>query len=202
LTDGDLIEIESPFVDAALRYVTVLGAGGSTYGLGFLDSVKQFEFLYQQSNPEAFALEKHWLLSFEPITELPFGDADLWEEHNLPVAAPNAYPLAVCYLPKKKHRRPGPDILAFLEGLMRTLAETDENEIDSGRWSRTVTTSRGRMEFTLSLPDLLEDSSKDRVKIRRGLPDRRSLERTYLDIHRMIEGRDFGSTDELREFLN
>jgi len=201
LIDEDLIEIESPFVDAALRYVTVLGAGGSTYGLGFLDSVKQFESLYEQSNPETFALDKHWLLSFEPITELPFGDADLWEDHNLPIAAPNAYPLAVCYLPKKKQRRPGPDILAFLEGLMRTLAETTEEQIDSGRWSKTVTTSRGQMEFTLSLPDLLENSSAE-AKIKRGLLDRRGLERTHLDIQRMMAGRDFDSMDELNEFIN
>jgi len=35
LLDEDLIAIESPFVDGHLRYVTVLGAGGRTLGLGF-----------------------------------------------------------------------------------------------------------------------------------------------------------------------
>jgi tetratricopeptide (TPR) repeat protein len=205
LTDEDLIEVKSPFVDASLRYFTVLGAGGATFGMGFFDSVQQFESLFEQKDHATLATDKHWSVVFGPITEMPFGDADLWEEHHLPVAGKDAYPVAICFQPRGKQRRPGPDILTFLEGLMRTLAQTTEEEIDSGRWKKHVTTSKGEMDFTSSLPDLLKPDEKDsrkKVKMRGGMPDRRSMERMQMDIHRMIEGRDFSSVDELQEFLN
>ncbi|MFQ6034277.1 MAG: hypothetical protein ACE5NM_00315 [Sedimentisphaerales bacterium] len=205
LTDEDLIEVESPFVDAGLRYFSVLGAGGTTFGLGFFDSVQQFESVFEPKEPGQLAKDKCWALLFGPITELPFGDVDLWQDYHLPAAEEQAYPVAICFQPGRKQRRPRPDILAFLEGLMRALAQTTEDQIDSGRWKKHVTTSRGEMDFTLSLPELLEPEDKDarkKVKMRGGLPDRRSLERTHLDIQRMIDGHDFGNEDELQEFLN
>jgi tetratricopeptide (TPR) repeat protein len=205
LTDRDLIEVESPFADAALRYFTVLGAGGTIFGLGFFDSVSQFESLFKQPEPSLLATDKHWSVFFGPITELPFGDADLWEDNDLPVADKNAYPSAICWEPRLKQRRPGPDILYYLEGLMRVLAHTTEDEMDSGRWKKNIMTTRGEMEYTLSLPDLLRPDGEEagkKIKPRGGLPGRRSMERTQLDIQRMIDEHDFGSMDELREFLN
>jgi len=205
LTDGDLIEVESPFVDASLRYLTVLGAGGSTFGLGFFDSVSQFDSLLEQPEPSMFTADKHWSVFFGPITELPFGDADLWEDNGLPVADKDAYPAAICWEPRLKQRRPGPDVLSYLEGLMRALAQTTEDEMDSGRWKKNTLTARGEMEFTLSLPDLLrpdDEDSRKKVKLRGGVPDRRAMERTQLDMQRMIDAHDFGSMGELQEFLN
>lgn len=205
LTDGDLIEVESPFADAGLRYFSVLGAGGTTFGLGFFDSLQQFESLFEQKEQASLATENHWSVLFGPVTELPFGDVDLWEDYHLPVAGEDAYPVAICFQPRGKQRRPGPDILAFLEGLMQVLAQTTEEEIDSGRWKKHVTTSKGEVDFTLCLPDLLKPDDKDstkKVKMRGGMPDRRCMERMQMDIHRMIEGRDFSSTDELQDFLN
>jgi len=205
LTDEDLIEIESPFVDSSLRYLTVLGAGGMTFGMAFYDSPAQLESLFEQRESGVLAKNKHWSVLFGTITELPFGDVDLWEDYHLPVAGENAYPVAICFQPRGKQRRPGPDILAFLEGLMRMLAQTTEDEIDGGGWKKHVTTSRGEMDFILSLPDLLKPDDKDtkkKVKMRGGMPDRRCMERMQMDIHRMIEGRDFSSVDELQAFLN
>ena len=205
LVGEDLIEVESPFADASLRYVTVLGAGGATCGLGFFNSVSQFESLIERSDPSSFVADKYWSVFFGPITELPFGDADLWEDNGLPVADKDAYPAAVCWEPRLKQRRPGPDILCYLEGLMRTLAQTTEDEMDSGRWKKNILTARGEMEFILSLPDLLKPESEDskrKIKQRGGVTDRRALEKTQLDIQRMIDAQDFGSMDQLQEFLN
>jgi len=205
LIDEDLIEVESPFVDASLRYLTVLGAGGTTFGLGFFDSVSQFESLFEQPEHSSFATDKHWSVFFGPITELPLGDADLWEDHGLPVAAKDAYPAAICWEPRLKQRRPGPGILYYLEGLMRTLALTTEDEIDRGRWKKSVLTARGEMEFTLSLPELLraeDEDSRKKVKRRDGIPDRRIMERTQIDIQRMIDEHDFESMEDLRSFLS
>jgi len=202
LTDQDLIEVESPFVDSSLRYLSVLGAGGTTLGLGFFESLSQFESLFQHRD---LAIGKHWSVLFGPITELPPGDADLWQDHDLPVANKDAYPAAICYEPVQKQRRPGPDVLAFLEGLMRALAQTTEDQMDSGRWKKTVSTSKGEIEYILSLPDLLkpdDEQARRKVKIQRGTFDRRSLERTQLDIQRMVHERDLKDIDQIREFLN
>jgi tetratricopeptide (TPR) repeat protein len=205
LTSDDLVEIESPFVDACLRYLTVLGAGGNTLGLGFFDSVSQFESLFEQKNPTSLGVGKHWTVLFGPITELSFGDADLWEDRDLPVADVDAYPAAICLELNAKLRRPGPDILCYLEGLMRSLALTTEDQMDTGRWTKTVLTARGEMEFALSLPDLLKaesEESRKKTGKRGGIPDRRALERTQSDIQRIIDAHEFGSVDALQTFLN
>ena len=205
LVNDDLVEVESPFVDASLRYLSVLGAGGMTFGLGFYDSVLQFESLVEQEDPTSLWTGRHWSVLFGPITLLPLGDADLWEDRGLPVADTNAYPAAVCLDSNARLRRPGPDILCYLEGLMRSLALTTEDQMDAGRWTKTVLTARGEMEFILSLPSLLKsenEESRKKIKKRGGIPDRRALERTQLDIQRIIDGHDFGSVDELQAFVN
>ncbi|MNC94932.1 hypothetical protein D3C83_119220 [compost metagenome] len=40
--------------------------------------------------------------------------------------------------------------------MLRALADTTEDEIDSGRWTKQVQTSDGAVSLTLSLPLLLE----------------------------------------------
>ena len=205
LMSEDIVEVESPFVDAGLRYFSVLGAGGNTFGIGFYDSIQQFEAIFEQNEPDELNTNSHWALLFGPITELPFEDADLWEDYNFPVASEEAYPAAMCFVPGKKHRRPGPDILTFLEGMLRAMAQTTEEQIDSGRWKKHVTTSKGEIDFTFSLPDLLEPEENDspkKIKMSGGVPDRRNMERLQADINRVIEGHDFSNIDEMNEFLN
>jgi tetratricopeptide (TPR) repeat protein len=196
--------IEEPFVDPLLRYASILGNGGMTYGIAFYDSAEMFEQFIDGHGMELIKNRPYWTVFFGGIEELPFGDSDLWEENNLPVACPEAYPLAICYDPKSKHRRPQPDVLAFLEGLLRAFAQTSESEIDSGRWQRTVSTFQGEETYTLALPGLLESSEEARKRnIKQGrLPDRRAMEKTHLDIQRILDGHDFSSADEMQDFIN
>lgn len=204
LCDSDLVAIESPFVDDRLRYATVLGSGGMTYGIGFYDSMKAFERFISGDGMEMISKSPYWALLFGGIEELPFGDADLWEAHNFPVTSPAGYPLAMCYEPNGKHRRPRPDVLVFMEGLLRALSQATESELDSGRWEKTVPTFDGDQTYTLALPDLLdpaEDASKHTLKPGR-LPDRRAMEKTHLDIQRILEGHDFSSPEEMQNFIN
>jgi hypothetical protein len=63
---------------------------------------------------------------------LPFGDADLWEEHGLPVAIDDAYPVAVQFKPDGRPRRPDAGTISYLEGLLVALAESTESEMDQG----------------------------------------------------------------------
>ena len=204
LEGDDLIEIESPFVGAYLRYVSVLGAGGETFGLGFYDSERQFESIFQRQDPESLIPERHWSVFFETIMRLPFGDADLWQDYKLPVADEDAYPIAVCWDPGGKHRRPRADILAFLEGLMKALAQSTEEQIDTERWQKSVKTIKGTMEFALSLPYLFKediDDTEPKSKIKGSIPDRRVMEREMANVHRLLEQHEFEDPDQMNEFL-
>jgi tetratricopeptide (TPR) repeat protein len=204
LCDVDLVAIEAPFVDPLLRYTTLLGNSGVTYGITFYDSADMFEKFVTGKGIEAISGKDYWTLFFGGMDELPFGDADLWEDHDLPVASPQAYPLAMMFDPRGRHRRPQPDILAFLEGLMRVFAQTSESEMDSGKWQKTVRTFAGDKTFTLSLPGMQESAEDVRKKVIKhgGIPDRRAMEKIHTDIQRILEGHDFDSPDEMQKFLN
>jgi len=204
LCDVDIVMIEAPFVDPLLRYASILGNGGMTYGIAFYDSADMFEQFMAGHGMELVESKQYWTLFFGGIEELPFGDADLWEDHNLPVASSQAYPFVMCHDPKGKHRRPQPDVLAFLEGLLRAFAQTGESEMDSGKWQKTVSTFAGDKTFTLVLPGMQESADDARKrKIEHGrIPDRRAMEKTHLDIQRILEGHDFSSMDEMQDFVN
>jgi len=204
LSTDDLIAIETPFTEPALRYATILGMAGFAAGIGFYESAEKYERFVIGHDPEAMRNSSNWAIFFGKMSEMPFGDADLWEDYNLPVASPDAYPVAAMYDPKGKDRRPQPDILAFLEGLMRAVAQTTESEMDSGRWEKMVHTFAGNKTFTLALPRLQESAEEARKKMIKhgGMPDRRAMEKVHLDIERIIEGREFKSPEEMQEFLN
>ena len=205
LTGEDLLEIESPFIGSKLRYFSLLGSGGITFGLAFYDSFQEFEaILVPDKDTSLFASTGHWVVFFEPITNVPFGDLDMWEDYDFAIAGDDAYPVAAYMQPNGKHRRPGPDIAAFLEGLMRVLTQTTEKEIDSGRFSRSVQTSKGQMEFTISLPELLETDGKApnrEANFRKGIVDRRSMERVTAEMHRALEEQDFDNVEDINRFL-
>lgn len=162
LTDEDLIQVEAPAIVPALRYATVLGAGGRSFGLAFFASVEDFESAQREADPDdVLGPEGWWSVTFSPAWEFPFADVDLWEERGLPVAGQEAYPLAVWFGPDEAVRRPDAAALADMEGLLLALAETTEEELDRGRWSREVRTHDGPRAFTLCVPALLHPLEVD-----------------------------------------
>ncbi len=199
LSSDDLLKIESPPVEAGLRHATVLGAAAGTFGLGFYKSRAEFERLLENPSPQWLTTGKHWALLFGPITDLPFGDVNLWERYDLPLAGEDAYPLAVCYDPKGRDRRPGPDVLAFLEGLLRALALTTEPQMDAGRWQMEVETFEGPMAFTFSLPGLLEPPPVDRNA---PLFSPLIMDRIMASIEREMEGKHFETADEMAAYVH
>lgn len=202
LSGEDLIEIESPAGDPGTKYATVLGAAGDTYGLGFYGSRDEFDSLFSENIEENFGNFGRWAVFFSPIMELPFGDADLWEDHHLAVGGTKGYPLAACFGPGNKVRRPGPDMLEFMEGLMHAIALSTEEEVDSGQWKKVVSTTYGQEEYLLSLPDLL-NSKPDKARNNVGsMADRMQMEGTMKDIHRLLEEQDFESEQDIQEFIN
>ncbi|HPD31592.1 MAG TPA: hypothetical protein PLL20_16490 [Phycisphaerae bacterium] len=209
LTDEDLIRIESPKPPPGMQVAAVLGASGRTFGLGFFSKPEELWAMHRVDDPgEWFAARKRgaWCLTFDGITRLPLGDADLWEDHNLPVAGDSAYPCALCHDPSGEVIRPNASVLAFLEGLLRALAGSTEAQIDSGRWTLTVETAAGPAEFTLSLPDLLKPPSHKELMDRGFTPDRRALEQMYAQMDRFLANKHFENVDEVnaaisREFV-
>ncbi|MFQ5946299.1 MAG: hypothetical protein ACE5NC_08630, partial [Anaerolineae bacterium] len=201
LTDEDLIRVEAPAAEPGLAYVTVLGAAGRTFGLGFFRSVDEHDEVHARVEPEALLEEARWSIFFGPIMEMPFGDADLWEEHALPVAGAEAYPVAVRFDPDRTLRRPDAAVLSYLEGLVLALAGTTEDEIDRGRWTREVRMYDGPSSFQLSIPSLLELPDAPRAASRAGLPDRRAMERVMLEMERFMARSEFKNLKQANKAL-
>jgi len=198
LSDEDLIRIEAPTVDRGLSFVTVLGAASNTFGLGFFSSPREFEQVQGDADPEAFLGRRgKWSLLYGPVDEMPFGDVDLWEDHELPVAGRSAYPVAMWFGPDGELRRPGVRTLTQIEAILGALACTSEDEIDRGRWSHDVATADGPRTVTLSVPELLRplDATLDRRG--RGMPDRRVMERVMLEVERFAAAGSFESLADL-----
>lgn len=202
LTDEDFIHVEAPSVERGLRHLTVLGAGGQTFGLGFFNSQEDFEAVQADPDPETFTEDRsRWAVWYGPIADMPFGDVDLWEDHGLPVAGDQAYPVAIQVGPKGKIVRPDHRVLAYLEGLLLALAETSEGEIDQGRWSRQVQAHDGPKTFTLCIPALLEPLDAPPTTKRSGIPDRRIMERVLAEIGRFVERSEFDDPVEANKAI-
>jgi tetratricopeptide (TPR) repeat protein len=158
LGNDDLVVVESARAPREMRHVSVLGHGGYQYGVAFFASRREFERLLEQADAPDTATRAHGV-TFGPIDDLPFADVDAWQDHGLPVAGERAYPLAADQRSNGSVHRPDPPALSFIEGLLRALAETTEDELDAGAWAKRVDTVDGPLELRLSLPDLLEAES-------------------------------------------
>jgi hypothetical protein len=153
LTDDDAIQIHSPAGPKGTAFAQVLGAAGQVMGLGFVSSLEEHENLQAGGGlPD----KPVWNLLYGTLDELPCDDGELWETHSLPAANADAYPLFKRFSAKRKVSLPKPKELAWAEGLLRALAATTEDELDSGRWEKSVKTSEGPAVYSFSLPILLE----------------------------------------------
>jgi len=199
LSDEDLVHVEAPAAGRGLAHVVVLGAAGQTFGLGFFDSVKDHETV--QKGRALGAIDRpRWSVLFGPITDLPFGDADLWEDHRLPVADGEAYPVTVRF-GGAEVQRPDARTLAYLEGMLAAFAATTEDEIDAGRWTREVETYDGPALYRLAITALLEPLDAPAPAPRGGLPDRRAMERLTAEVGRFLTRSEFGSLEDANRAL-
>jgi len=184
LTDEDAIRVESPAPPQSLGWVTVLGNAGISYGMHVGTERLDADRLAAAAAGEAsHGRLPFWALFFGPIDELPIDDADMWLAEELPVAARQAYPWLARQGDGPTVERPDRTVLSFVEGVLRALAKTTEQEIDSGRWTRRVGTADGAMEITLALPALLGkegDGGSDRM----APLDRRAMERIFVEMER------------------
>ena len=202
LTDEDLIHVEAPAAERGLRHLTVLGGAGQVFGVGFFETPEDFEAVQADPDPETFTQARsRWAVWYGPIQDMPFGDADLWEDHGLPVAGDQAYPVALRIGPNARVVRPDARVLAYLEGLLLALAETSEGEIDQGRWTRQVQSLDGPKMFTLCVPALLEPLDAPRPAQRGGIPDRRSMERVLAEMERFMAQSEFDDPEQANKAM-
>jgi tetratricopeptide (TPR) repeat protein len=200
LDDTDLIKIEAPRPLRNLKYAVVLGAGAQSYGLGFYnDDEDHFALMAQQVDPRQLDL---FSFVYESPANVASSDVDLWEQLDLPLETGEAFPDVNLFSPEGP-RRPKPKEVEFLTAVVKGLAQTSEEELDSGCWTKWIEVSGKRRKCVFSIPNLLDPP--DRAEwLRRGkMPDQRSHEVHFKRVQEYIENCGQGmSLDELNEAIN
>ena len=171
--DYDLVCVEPPVPSREFACVSVLSGLDGELGLAFFESPREHaDYAADRSNSAPLRRRARWSCTFDPVYELPNPDSDLWEQHALPVADAQAYPMLGCFSPDAYPKRADAAQLVFVEGLLRALATTTEAELDAGRWQKTVPTHAGPREYSFTLPSILAPSVA-----RARMPDPRATER-------------------------
>lgn len=193
LDDGDLIRVETPKAGKGLTLFAVMGGAGRQFGFGFFSSVGQYRAMLNDTPPEElFKNGGEWAIYLSPAWETAFGDLAAWGRHNLPLASDRAYPTAVRLDFSRVPQRPDAGRLGYFEGLLRAIAATTEDEMDSGRWSHRVETADGVVKYVLTLSDLFEPRRSPTVS---GAPSRRSMERLSAEVSRAFGDQKFDSLE-------
>ena len=193
LDNEDLLHVAAP---AAPRgwgpYLSVMGAAGEEFGVIFFETERAFERLLEGRAPG-----RTRSVSFGPIHELPFADADAWDEQRLPVAGPDAYPIAAEMSRGESIRRPDAGALVYVEAVLRALAATTAAELDAGVWQRDVETATGSIAVAVSLPRIVEALAGHRSNATPAFGGGlRASERVHARLARALEGRSFESLDD------
>jgi tetratricopeptide (TPR) repeat protein len=196
LTNDDRLTVDMPRLDRRLRYATVMGNAGLQFGVAFHGSADGLE-------EELLAPDRrrtYWSLPYSAAYEIPGADLALWEEHSLPVAGDDAYPLLVGHGPGDTVIRPPAAMLRQVTWLLAALADSSEADIDSGRWTAHARLEDSFAAVTLTLPHLLEASAGGRSGAAGG-HDRRAGERVHAEIRRFMQSQEFTSLDEANTAL-
>jgi hypothetical protein len=152
----DLVRVREPG-DAGSRLFAVIGLSGGRFHLRSVGS--RDHFLGDEDDGD------HWSLAIVPPWDAPIPDSELWDRAALPRLSGDLRPDLLLERADGRLRGPGARDVVFFEGLLRTLAAATTEELDSGRFERTVTTSDGPRRFVCELPDVLEAPAPNR-----GLP--------------------------------
>jgi tetratricopeptide (TPR) repeat protein len=200
LDDTDLIKIETPRPPRFMKHAVVLGAGSQSYGLGlYQDDEDHYALMAQQADPRQMSL---FNFVYESPADVASEDVDLWKELDLPLETGEAFPDANLFSPDGT-RRPTPKEIDFLTIVLKGLAQTSEEELDSGRWTKWVQVSGKGRQCVFAIPNLL--NPPDRAEwLRRGrMPDRRSHEIHFRQVQEFIDSVGEGmDIDELNEAID
>ncbi len=198
--DEDPIRVVQPEPAPEMRLVSVMGSSGEVCGLGFHDTWDDYLRLVRDQGDDTAPA---WSVTFDLAENPAPPDLAAWEAHHLPLAAADAYPLPARFDPfRGGTRAPTPAELTYLEGLLRAIARATEEDLDRGRWSRTVPTHDGPVTYALELPALLEPPSLAEATARGWPPDPRASERLQLILRRRFEDDPPATPAEMTRILN
>jgi len=201
LASYDIIEVAAPRPEPNVRFACVLGGHGQ-YGLGFAAERRLLE--QDETDPdrafEQLANDSLWSVTFHQPWEVPIVEHDAWQDHDLPTDPDGHIPAAVLYGPKRRVRRASPKMLAFFEGVFRVLADTTDDELDSGMWTKAVENSAGPLELSLSLPDVLSPPHPTAGAGPPRDPLRQALE--VDELRRLPAQQQFDSTEAMQAFVD
>ena len=141
-------------------------------------------------------------LTFDSPSASAPEDVRLWKDLELPLETGDAFPFMVV-MDQSETRCLTSKELDTVTIVLQALADTSEEELDSGRWTKWVQHLGKRRKCTLSIPNLL-DPPDHQEWIRRGkMPERRGHERIFSMMQDFIDSHaDQMSLDELNQVLN
>jgi len=113
------------------------------------------------------------------------------------MAGRNSYPVLARYSKDGGVDRANASVLSYVEGLLRAIAATTEEEMDSRRWTKRVRTFDGEVEYVLSLTFLLHPPDFKQRYEHGVMPDRRAMEMGMAQIGRFLEGLKLDTLDEV-----
>ncbi len=134
--------------------------------------------------PDAYSGLTH--LSFDSEENASPDDIEIWEEHRLPLAGqmPTRVSTGISLAANRDPLSSGDELPGRIDA---NLAKTSEEEIDQGRWQKVIDTHDGPVQYSLSIPDLIDPPSP-KEWLRRGFdPDRRASEQVIADAMRYVE---------------
>ncbi len=199
LSGSDLIEVIAPTPEYGFAFASLERIGPDDFGVTFYESRAQHRSVVDVLVPTGRMRSlRCWMLWFVPIDDIPNSDADLWEDYRLPLAGDSGYPYLAKLTPDGRYRRPSPRQWMFVEGLLRALARSSEAEIDTGCWTKSVERLDETVEYTLSLPDLLDPPPEDDRAALLAAAPAQFLEKAKVHMHRALRKLHSASFEEMQ----
>jgi len=199
LGDTDLLRIQTPKPPKYLKHAIVLGAGRREFGLGLYESTDtHWNMRAQRLNMDSVEV---FSLTFNPTSEAIEKDVVLWKEHDLPLETGDAFPQFLFYS-RDNTRAPKPKELEYLTVVLAALAETTEEEIDTGEWSKQISVQGKNKRCKISIPDLLDPPDR-KVWLDRGLiPEQRGNERHFRLVQTVMAQNQGMDMEQMNDLLN
>jgi tetratricopeptide (TPR) repeat protein len=197
--DADLLHVEAPKAPKKLSYLTVLGSGREQYGLGLYTKAETHWQLCAQNIP----LHNATLASFtyDSIHEADPIDKQLWEEFQLPLETADAFPNYL-HLVRGKATQPQEKDIEYLTVVLSALAQSNEEEIDSGRWEKSIRIGNKNVTCRLAIPDLLSPPSRQQWMERGRMPDPRENERFFQLVQKEFASNIDMDPSDLNQLIN
>lgn len=151
----DVIQVVSPRVEKAVKFVNVMGGGGEQFGLAFFPSKAGFLKLLRAAEPAAYAMRNAMVsCTLDDAEGLPEADVAAWKRLKAPVAMRDGrpvYPFPIRF-EKGRWKRPTAAELTTMEGLLRAVAAAEPKDLATGRAVTVeVMTAGGPVAYRLKL---------------------------------------------------